>query len=1289
MIQSGVRFLPCGEFINESERTAIERLRSKLKGAETPWILLSNLNHSPHPTSRSDEIDLVAIGTPGVCVIEIKHWDTAWLKQQSLTVEQEAERINAKAKRVAGKLRQHFDPGFVTARLLLTRGELRFEAGKRPQPRGVAVFGLPEWRELLALDGPTRLTPEQIERAAKLLEPAVKVALNGELRAFAGLINLERLSDRTDAFHRIYRGQHPTRRDRVILHLYDLSARDNKQALDLARREFEILQRWQKSPFVPSLLDSFQDVDGYPGELCFFSLVDPAAPSLSWRGQDVAWDLPARLAYASAAMRALDRFHQPDDSDQPPLLHRRITPDSLRVRHNGQPLFTDFSLTRLADAQSISAAPVDFGPMAHYVAPEILTGGLAAATVRSDVCALCATLATLFSSGDPQARNAAEILARGCRDHPEERPALGELATELDALQGIAPPPTELPVPDYWDEDTVVLFQNSRYKIISRLGQGGIGQTFKVVELDAHSDERFGAYIAKVVRHREDGDAALRAYRKVRAHTTHPNLSVIHEIAPEWQPNGFVALMRWVEGMPLQDLSGVLPLHAEDLGEPSADSLALRWLTELCAALGELHRAGLVHGDVSPRNIIVQAGTVVLTDYDKVTEAGSRARGGTPGYASPSVQNRSFIQPSDDVYALAASFFQVLHDRDPFPRGQEQGLDWEGTAGYERLRPFLERATHPQPDERFADVLAARQWLLKLRADPGNMGEVADPPDPPPPLTPNTVPWLGNLLSAYPGSRHGNSETRGLDSEFALLTYVETRLDSALLAEIKAGQINLAILFGNAGDGKTAFLQHLARQLGIMDVHSSRRVWEYPLAAGRMLRVNLDGSAAWQGRSANALLDELFGPFQQADYSRQNVHIVAINSGKLLEWIESHDQGTDLTRQLRQVLLDEPVTLDPGFRLIDLNQRSLVGGIDVASGQLGTDFLNTLLDRLLGTDADPWQPCLSCSAQSRCTAWHSVQTLRDAEQGPRLRARLTDALQACHQRGEVHITARELRAALSYILFGVHDCAELHENPELRPPRYYQRAFDAHAPQRQGELLGELVRFDPALEAHPALDRALLKEASGSSPHHLAEVRRRAYFERPDAAIGLADGQHLDRFRRAPLNSEEERTALCRELCLGMARLEDLPSVAFDPNHLERGVPLRITPRTPIESAFWVVKPWGRFSLEAPLPQTAEGLEALHTHLRLVYRYSRGGAEVLIINLELFQRLLELKDGVQISGIAHEGVFANLKIFTQRLAREDARELYGWHPADEEQVFRLRVELREGRQTLIREGFNN
>ena len=78
--------------------------------------------------------------------------------------------------------------------------------------------------------------------------------------------------------------------------------------------------------------------------------------------------------------------------------------------------------------------------------------------------------------------------------------------------------------------------------------------------------------------------------------------------------------------MPLSDLSGVIGLHAEELGEKSAEVLLTRWLEDLCDALWQFHRVGLVHGDVSPRNIIVQVGEVVLTDYDTVANVGSQPR---------------------------------------------------------------------------------------------------------------------------------------------------------------------------------------------------------------------------------------------------------------------------------------------------------------------------------------------------------------------------------------------------------------------------------------------------------------------------------------------------------------------------------------------------------------------------------------------------------------------------------------------------------------------------------------
>jgi hypothetical protein len=457
-----------------------------------------------------------------------------------------------------------------------------------------------------------------------------------------------------------------------------------------------------------------------------------------------------------------------------------------------------------------------------------------------------------------------------------------------------------------------------------------------------------------------------------------------------------------------------------------------------------------------------------------------------------------------------------------------------------------------------------------------------------------------------------------------------------------------------------------------------------------MLKVNLDGSAAWQGKSANDLLDEMFRPFQTSDYPRNRVHVVAINSGKLLEWIEAQPEESYLTEQLYRVLIGEEIELDSGFRLIDLNQRSLVGGVDQGRRELTTHFLDALLDRFIdGEGEDPWQPCLSCTAQTRCTAWHSVQVLRGPD-SDRIRQHLTNALQACHQRGEIHITARELRAVLSYVFFGVHDCSELHENPELAPSRFWQRAFDACSPHRQGELLVELARFDPALEADPALDRLLLKE--GGPAHRegrLAEGRRRAWFlpVEQDAVpvVHLANGRHLQLFRSVPLMDDGARTGLLLDLCLGIAHLEDLPKVAFSYENMERGVPLRIAPRTPTETALWVVKPWDRFRLEAPLPPAAEGLEALHTHLRLVYRYVDGNEEILLLGLELFHLLLDLKDGVQLSGVAQEGVFANLEIFTQRLAREDARELWGWHPVEDGRIFSLRVVKRDGRQMLVRE----
>lgn len=153
---------------------------------------------------------------------------------------------------------------------------------------------------------------------------------------------------------------------------------------------------------------------------------------------------------------------------------------------------------------------------------------------------------------------------------------------------------------------------------------------------------------------------------------------------------------------------------------------------------------------------------------------------------------------------------------------------------------------------------------------------------------------------------------------------------------------------------------------------------------------------------------------------------------------------------------------------------------------------------------------------------------------------------------------------------------------------------------------------------------------------------------------------------------------LCEDLCRGIARLEDIPTIAFK----HPGIPLRITPRTPTESVLWVVKPFDSFSLDAKFYATAEGLEKLHTHLELIYHYRDGNIEKLILGAELFNILMELKDGVQISDAASEDTFANLSIFTQRIVQEDSRKFYAWTPVEEETICSIEVSFNNGIQKI-------
>ena len=93
----------CGPFANESERTAFEHLRGRIESVlgagDDQWILLTNLTWSVTHQFQADEIDMIAIGPPGVRVIEVKHWSRRWVDEHPDLVDQEADRVTTRPAR--------------------------------------------------------------------------------------------------------------------------------------------------------------------------------------------------------------------------------------------------------------------------------------------------------------------------------------------------------------------------------------------------------------------------------------------------------------------------------------------------------------------------------------------------------------------------------------------------------------------------------------------------------------------------------------------------------------------------------------------------------------------------------------------------------------------------------------------------------------------------------------------------------------------------------------------------------------------------------------------------------------------------------------------------------------------------------------------------------------------------------------------------------------------------------------------------------------------------------------
>lgn len=211
---------------------------------------------------------------------------------------------------------------------------------------------------------------------------------------------------------------------------------------------------------------------------------------------------------------------------------------------------------------------------------------------------------------------------------------------------------------------------NNRYRLTAELGSGGMAVVYKAIDLE------LGRQVAvKLLREGyADDDAFLaRFQREARAAASldHPNVVSIYDVGRDGRL--YYIVMEYVEG---QDLKSLLRS-----GAPLSVDKAVDLVIQICAGVGAAHRAGLVHCDLKPQNILVtQDGRVKVVDFgiaralEAATAGDEGAVWATPQYAAPEQSQGHPVSPATDVYAIGVILYKMLAGRLPFQGQTAQEL---------------------------------------------------------------------------------------------------------------------------------------------------------------------------------------------------------------------------------------------------------------------------------------------------------------------------------------------------------------------------------------------------------------------------------------------------------------------------------------------------------------------------------------------------------------------------------------------------------------------------------------
>jgi hypothetical protein len=239
---------------------------------------------------------------------------------------------------------------------------------------------------------------------------------------------------------------------------------------------------------------------------------------------------------------------------------------------------------------------------------------------------------------------------------------------------------------------------SGRYRIVSVLGKGGMGEVYRADDLTLAQPValKFLPSFLSADPARLDG---LRKEVAAARRVSHPNVCRVYDIADhQGQP---YLTMEFIDG---EDLASLL----KRVGRLSEEK-ALEVSRQICGALGAVHDQGLLHRDLKPANIMLDGrGRVRLTDFGlaaaEANITGVEVRFGTPTYMAPEQAAGREVTERSDIYALGLIMYELFTGRRAYRDARRDAAPPTPSSVISGLNPAVEqvitRCLDPDPARR-------------------------------------------------------------------------------------------------------------------------------------------------------------------------------------------------------------------------------------------------------------------------------------------------------------------------------------------------------------------------------------------------------------------------------------------------------------------------------------------------------------------------------------------------------------------------------------------------------------